>query len=178
MPRNYIRKTTRGQWSIEQLQNVIVKVRGGMSLRKAAERFDIPYSTLRERFAEDTTQAPRLGTKPVFSPEIENEIAGHCIKMANLFFGLTKLELRKAVYDYAEKKGIPHRFSQVNKLAGKDWLEGFIRRHQGISIRKPEATSINRIKAFNKVEVSRFYKNLEEVMSQYNFQADRTIQLR
>ncbi|XP_037040649.1 tigger transposable element-derived protein 6-like [Bradysia coprophila] len=93
--------------------------------------------------------------------------------MTNLFFGLTKLELRKAVFDYAEKKGIPHRFSKVNKLAGKDWLEGFMKRHHGISIRKPEATSINRIKAFNKVEVHRFYKNLEEVMSQYNFQADR-----
>lgn len=93
--------------------------------------------------------------------------------MANMFFGLTKLELRKAVFDYAEKNMIPHRFNKDNKLAGKDWLDGFLKRNERISIRKPEATSLNRIKAFNKVEVKKFYQNLEEVMNKYNFQPDR-----
>lgn len=46
-------------------------------------------------------------------------------------------------------------------MAGRDWLEGFLKRN-GISVRKPEATSINRITAFNKTEVSLFYKNLKK----------------
>lgn len=173
MPRNYVRKSSRGSWTIEQLQNAVSKVHEGTSIRTAAELFSIPYSTLRERVANETSAAPRFGTKPVFSVETEKEIAAHCVKMANMFYGLTKLELRKAVFDYAEKNGIPHRFNKDLKLAGKDWLEGFLKRNDRISIRKPEATSVNRIKAFNKVEVTNFFQNLEEVNAKYNFQPDR-----
>jgi hypothetical protein len=55
-----------------------------------------------------------------------------------------------------------------SKMAGRDWLEGFLKRN-GISVRKPEATSINRVTAFNKTEVSLFYKNLEKLMETYKF---------
>lgn len=158
---------------MEQLQNAVIKVREGTSIRSAAELFNIPYSTLRERLVEEKPAPPSFGTKPVFSAEKEKEIAEHCVKMSLMFFGLTKLELRKAVFDYAEKNGIPHRFNKDNKLAGKDWLEGFLKRNDRISIRKPEATSVNRIKAFNKQEVDKFFQNLDELMSKYNFQPDR-----
>ncbi|KAH9633004.1 hypothetical protein HF086_000364 [Spodoptera exigua] len=42
-------------------------------------------------------------------------------------------------------------------------------RHPNLSIRKPEATSINRILGFNKAEVDRFFENLENVMTEYHF---------
>lgn len=44
-------------------------------------------------------------------------------------------------------------------------------RHPELSIRKPEATSINRILGFNKTEVTRFFSNLESVMTKFNFEA-------
>jgi hypothetical protein len=43
------------------------------------------------------------------------------------------------------------------QTAGNDWLWGFIKRtkrNSSISLRKPEKTTINRILAFNKDEVS------------------------
>lgn len=43
-------------------------------------------------------------------------------------------------------------------------------RHPELSIRKPEAASINRIMDFNKTEVTRFSKNLESVMTKFNFE--------
>lgn len=52
-------------------------------------------------------------------------------------------------------------------------MEGFLKRNEGISIRKPEAKSVNRIKAFNKAEVNKFFQNLEEINAKYNFQPDR-----
>jgi hypothetical protein len=45
---------------------------------------------------------------------------------------------------------VAHNFCKETKLAGRDWLEGFSRRNPGISLRRPQATSINRITAFNK----------------------------
>lgn len=54
-------------------------------------------------------------------------------------------------------------------MAGRVWFEGFTRRND-ISVRKPEATSIHRITAFNKTEVHRFYQLLEEMMAKSKFQ--------
>lgn len=50
-------------------------------------------------------------------------------------------------------------------FGSKDLLVGTI-----ISVRKPEATSIHRITAFNKTEVHRFYQLLEEMMAKSKFQ--------
>lgn len=36
-------------------------------------------------------------------------------------------------------------------MAGEDWVAGFHKRNRNISLRKPEATSLNRIEGFNKV---------------------------
>lgn len=173
MPRKYERKTKIGAWSPNQLQNAVDEIRQGMSIRSASVSFDIPYSTLRERIVKQKNNAPRLGMKAVFNPEQEKLMAEHLFKMAQMFYGLTRMELRRAAYVYAEKNGIPHRFNKVKELAGTDWLNGFLKRNEGVRVRKPEATSINRIKAFNRDEVKVFYDNLEEVMSKYNFQPDR-----
>jgi hypothetical protein len=54
-------------------------------------------------------------------------------------------------------------------MAGIYWLEDFLRRNPYVAVRKPEATSMSRIKGFNKSEVSRFFTNIEEVMPSYKF---------
>lgn len=90
-----------------------------------------------------------------------------------MFYGLTKVELRRTVYSYVMANNIPNSFNQATKMAGRDWLKGFMKRNSKISVRKPEATSINRITAFNKPAVSRFYDNLDSVMKIHNFQPDR-----
>lgn len=46
MPRKYIRRTCRGQWSTEALQAALAAVKSGMNLREAAKKFGIPATTL------------------------------------------------------------------------------------------------------------------------------------
>lgn len=46
-------------------------------------------------------------------------------------------------------------------------------RNPSVVLRKPEATSINRITAFNKEEVTLFFNNLEKVQAKYKIQAHR-----
>ncbi|KAJ8868371.1 hypothetical protein PR048_029887 [Dryococelus australis] len=58
-------------------------------------------------------------------------------------------------------------------LAGRYWLEGFMKRHPRISLRQPQASSINRITAFNKDEVRHLYDNLEGLMVKYKFSPDK-----
>jgi hypothetical protein len=50
---------------------------------------------------------------------------------------------------------IPDSWSK-NKKAGPDWFTAFIKRHQELSIRKPQPTSLARATAFNRTTVAEF----------------------
>jgi hypothetical protein len=52
-------------------------------------------------------------------------------------------------------------------------VNGFLERNPGITLRKPEPTSMNRITAFNKEEVHIFYTNIKKVMDKYKFESSR-----
>lgn len=74
---------------------------------------------------------------------------------------------------YAITNNLKNPFTINNAAVGRDWLEGFFRRYPGISLRKPEATGINRLTAFNRAEMTLFYKNFECVMEKFKFPATR-----
>lgn len=156
--------------AIETLRN------GDKSVFKVAKETGIPYSTLKKRYKLDKAGIdtyncpPKLGRYAVLNDNQEKELADHLRKMSNMYYGLTKSQFRKICYDLAVKFGTGKRSNEVNKTPGKDWLYGFLQRHYDLSIRKPEATSINRILGFNKVEINRFFENLEAVMIKYKFQ--------
>lgn len=46
-------------------------------------------------------------------------------------------------------------------------------RHPSISLRTPEAISLNRITAFNVIEVNLFFSQLETLQTKYNFPSHR-----
>ncbi|XP_029340979.1 uncharacterized protein LOC115033108 [Acyrthosiphon pisum] len=89
--------------------------------------------------------------------------------LAKLFYGITALHLRSAAFTFAEENKLELNFNKNLKLAGIDWFYNFIRCNPSITIRKPEATSISRITAFNKTEVSLSFENLEMLMEKYSF---------
>jgi hypothetical protein len=173
----YTRKTTRGK-NKERLDvalNAIINE--NMKIREAGRIYEIHEATLRRhlKIRKNLKQAKSssLGRAPVFTLEQEREIRSHVLHLAKLFFGITKTELCQLVFKYAEKNNIRHNFNKVKQMAGSDWYRGFLKRNQEISLRKPEATSVNRITAFNKTEVDQYFCNLQKVMQKYNFSPDR-----
>lgn len=86
-----------------------------------------------------------------------------------MFHGLTMQQLKKIAFNCAEAMGLQHNFCKETKMAGRDWIQGFLKRNPRVSIRKPEAISIQRITGFNKIEVNKFFKNLTEVISKIPF---------
>lgn len=173
MPRNPIRTTTKAAWTEDQLKAAIESVRNGEKIRTVGRKYGIHEATLRKRLKVGLTGGPNMGRKAVFNKTQESEISVHLILLAKLFYGVTLTELRRMAYEYAERNNIKHNFNKATKLAGKDWAQAFIKRNPQLSLRKPEATSINRILGFNKTELNNFYNNLRTVLDKYQFLPSR-----
>jgi hypothetical protein len=71
--------------------------------------------------------------------------------------------------EFAEWKNINHNFKHETKVAGKDWAQGFMWRNRELRVRKSEPATAIRILAFNKVEVTCIYDNLETGLEMYKF---------
>lgn len=61
---------------------------------------------------------------------------------------------------------MPENWKKEN-MAGRDWLRGFRVRHPELSVKKPEACSLARAIAFNRVNVTKFFNNLKKVLNHH-----------
>jgi len=57
----------------------------------------------------------------------------------------------------------------AEKIAGKDWLEGFRKGNGAVSLWTLEATGLGRVSAFNRTTVAELFANLEHVLEHLNF---------
>ena len=96
----------------------------------------------------------------MFNADQEAALENYLLHSSDVYFGLSQTETRELAYEYALRLSlkIPKNWSD-NKCAGPDWIQGFIRRHPSLSMRKAEATSLARASAFNEVNVKMFFDN-------------------
>lgn len=170
MVRNYKRKKDYPKWDIVSMENAVSKVKNKeMSARKAAQLYEITRTCLLRRLKKDIVTGPRNDHfKPVFNPEQKKVFVNHILDLESRFYGLTLLDVRKLAFDLAEELKIEHCFNKAKRLAGKDWLSAFRKRHTNLSVREPESTSIARAAGFNKLQVQKFFDILKSVSEKYS----------
>jgi hypothetical protein len=163
------------------LQESKGRIQRGESKRQVAESLGMPESTLRLRLQRGY-QAISLGHfKVTFSADMEQELVEHVKTTDNMFYGLTIKGLRalafhcfffrvsKYSFQFAQKSNTSHRFDAAKQMAGKDWVYGFLKRHQGLSRRQPTATGTCRAIGFNKVQMKWYFNNLEHLLTKFKF---------
>lgn len=137
------------------------------SLRKVAEKYGIPKSSLSRYSKQDDSKFDHIekfgspfAHSQIFSMEEERLLAAYIIRASKLNYGLSKVEARKLAFNFAtaNNKRIPQSWSQ-KQIAGEDWIKGFFRRNKNLSIRKPEACSLSRGTSFNRKNVEDFFSN-------------------
>lgn len=179
MVRNYKRKTNRQSWSEQGMREAIRLVRSGeMGYEKAASSCKVPLATLYRRCKtnKDIPDAAKksLGHfKTVFNENQENELVRYLLDMERRLFGLSFLDFRSVVFQFATKNNIINNFNNEVALAGRDWVYNFLKRHPQISLRRPENTSAARAAAFNKPNVNMFFDLLGQLMDKYKFPPSR-----
>jgi hypothetical protein len=170
----------RGLWDDYKLkQAVCAVVQYGVSKKKASKEYGIPRVTLIRHVImarQGKGVEKRLGRPQLLDEAEEAELSKVIEDMESRLYGLTESDVKKIVYSYCSKKGIKHTFNEEYKAAGRVWMRGFMRRHPELSLRKPQAVSIQRAIGFNADKVDRFYNLLEETV--YTDQGERKIPAR
>lgn len=89
---------------------------------------------------------------------------------SDIYFGLSAVHGRELAYQFAvqQNKVIPQNWTDT-KMAGPDWFDGFLKRHEKLSMRKPEATSVARATAFNRFNVNSFFDLFETVIKNIEY---------
>ena len=142
----YKRVSTNGSWYFEDLQQATKPLKNGLSIRWSAKRHGIPKSTLQRESQKNDVSLSHFGRKKCLSPEREKLLSKYLVDTWNMFYGLIGLKFRQVAFELAEKLKINYNFDKANKVAGKDWLEGFLKRSPELSISNPDQVSINQTK--------------------------------
>lgn len=111
----------------------------------------------------------------VFTSYQEQELEKHVVKLAKLFYGLSRTSLRKVAYEYAvtnQCKNIPPAWHTTG-LATRDWYYAFMDRYPNLSLKSPEGMSITRVISFNRTNVDTFFQAYAKVMGKYQFPPHR-----
>ena len=119
--------------------------------------YKIPRKTLRRHRDRKVNVPGCLGRSTDIPLNMENELVEKIQEMEKLLFRLTPQDVRRIAYEFAEKSSLEVRFDKTSKMAGKDWLWGFMNRHPELSVRSPEATSLARAVGFNRPQVQKFF---------------------
>ncbi|XP_065662703.1 uncharacterized protein LOC136085333 [Hydra vulgaris] len=157
------------------MKNAITAVKlKQMFLRKACKNFSVPKDSLHRRVKKPSLESSlhtnlliRFGK--VLSDNQEQDLNKYIKDMDNSFYGLSMMDIRLIVFEFCKKNLIPNLFNKDSKLAGEDFVRGFLKRHPDLSLRKPEAISINRVFDLNKDDIKIYFSNLENLLHKYNF---------
>ena len=97
------------------------KEAGGCGFLKAAERYNVPKSTLERRVKGKNKIAKgavrMMGNrKAVLTTEFEKALKDYILSMEEALFGLTYLDVRKMAFELAKRNGLDH-----NLIKRKGW---------------------------------------------------------
>ncbi|KAE8743266.1 hypothetical protein FOCC_FOCC011146 [Frankliniella occidentalis] len=176
MVRNYKPKTERGKFGEGNMKAAIEAVKGGLSLRIAAERFNVKHQTLYKKYKENK-DSPDINledlkkgfaTRRLFTDEQETSLAEYVLILAQMGLGLSVEQTCQLAYEFAviNKIEMPKNWKN-NECGGREWFRCFLRRHPNLSIRKPEACSVARASSFNKTNMDSFFNRLEGVLARH-----------
>ena len=127
---NTTRPTNYKNWTAGRLVLACNAVKEGLPLRRAAEEYEIPRSTLQDHVSGRVLLGSRSGHQYLSDTE-ENEVEEFLLESAKMGFPRTRKEVMSLVQNILHQKGLP-----VTVSSG--WWSSFIKRHPALSVRVAE----------------------------------------
>ncbi|XP_031336978.1 tigger transposable element-derived protein 1-like [Photinus pyralis] len=166
MPNVYVRKSSKGSWSQEDLQQAIGVIENGLSIRSAGKQFKIPESTLRNRLKKNSFEKKGMGPEAQLGIDAENKLSLHIKKLQAVGFAPTQRDVRHLAFNLATSLNKKHTFNTETKTAGKVWFSSFMRRHPELSVRKAQGISKARTEGMNRAEIKNYFTLLTDILTE------------
>ncbi|XP_023233357.1 uncharacterized protein LOC111633062 [Centruroides sculpturatus] len=167
MPRHYVPKTTRGRWSKEAMAEAVKSVKEGkLSLRRSAELYNVPISSLQRRTsAPEGMEIGSTGRKTVLPPDVEAALTERLVHLSKRGFRLTPKMIRQYTYKFVVDHNFRHSFNEKKQMAGEDWFQLFVKRKPRISDRlSNDRASCGKMKT----RAQQFYNDLKSLVEEFD----------
>lgn len=103
----------------------------------------------------------------------EAELKQYVIKCMEHYYGISINELRQLAYQLVKKLNINHPSAwEKDEKASRNWYYRYMTRNPELTLRTPEQTSMNRVKAFCKANVDKFYANFGKLKVKHGFDSN------
>lgn len=119
----------------QDFEAALSAVRSGKSITAAVKGRSISRTTF-YRYCQGVS-TKNIGRPPIFNATQEKEFVHFVHRFSTTAETLSNLSIRKLAFDFAELMGINHKFNRCRQVAGKHWLEGFLKRNPNL---KKQAT--------------------------------------
>lgn len=170
MVRHYKKKKPHRYDKQKLLQAVQAVTKQGVSLRKAAGLFNIPFATLRLHVVHPNMKVGS-GVSTLLSETEEDHLAHALVYLAKCGVPQGRREIKQIVCSFVTSLGRDNRFKE--NIPGKDWIKGFETRNKAVlTKRKPEILTVARSKALTNEVVDEFFKKWEALIKKHMFQDD------
>ncbi|KAI8488705.1 hypothetical protein Bbelb_334880 [Branchiostoma belcheri] len=165
------------EWDEEDMKQAIRAIKDERkAIYKVAKEFNVPQSTLDDRYNQRHTE--KVGRPTKLSPEDEEALVKYSMYMATKGFPLTAGVMKALAKEIdavsSKEKGEAPRFG--GKLPGKRWWSAFRRRHPEISLRSPDSLDRARAAMSNARVVEKHFEQLGQLLSE-NKLHDRPFQV-
>ena len=154
------RPTKYKHWTEERLRLAYEAVSNEkLSVREAADAFDVPKSTLHDRISGRVPFGKLSGPSRYLSDLEEAEIINFLKHSAKFGAAKSKAEVIAIVQRVVEKKG-------KNVKITNGWWESFSRRHKEVTLHKVEPITYARLVANNEEIINKYFDYLEETIEE------------
>jgi len=157
----------RRRYKLQDLRKAVDKVRSGEWLVKwASLQTRVPVRTIYRQLVEGAST--RCGPPPILCALEEQKLVDHIFEMSDLALGLTKCDANKIVMKIVSD-GRTHPWKN-GKGPGRDWWDGFFRRHPDVSLRSNEKLVKARALMDRPDVLGDYFDKLESLYSKVLFQ--------
>ncbi|KAG5876251.1 hypothetical protein JTB14_015938 [Gonioctena quinquepunctata] len=162
--------------SIDELSRAVNDVvEENVSVRATAKELNVSRTTLQNHLRRkepdrDFEYQNNSDVWRVFTREQETMLTNYLVTSSEMLYGLSRTGTRKLAYNFTKVNRIEFPDSwEKDRQAGKTWYHGFMQRHEEISRRKPQATSLSRATSFIRHNVSTFFNKYRTLQEKFKF---------
>ena len=149
------------QWNEEQMVYAVKAVTDGSSIRRAAEEYDVPRSTLGDRISGRVVPGSTSGPPKYNSTQEEEELVQFLIDSASIGYPRGRLEIIAMVQYVCHESGI-------ERVVTHGWWESFCHHHPDVTLRVTAPLSSSRAKSADVNVINKYFDMFQATMEEYD----------